>query len=191
MLKNLFAPPILKRFRITEKQAEQMVVMSGVLDRLPEATARVQEDLLRAGKGKADPMMTAKQVLRAGVLQQLTGADFDELAFDVGDSNCCANFCQIGPGQRRPTKKVLQENITSVEAETWEAIEQMAKDKANSMGVDWNKKTGKQILRNDHRNSTRKSTRKTVSARRTATGNKRRSDAQESAGSVVSDESDN
>jgi IS5 family transposase len=80
--------------------------------------------------------MAAEQVLRAGVLRQITGFSYEQLAFALTDSSTYRRFCRIGYEQDAPKKSTLQKNIKRVRHATWERINQMVVRIADEAGIE-------------------------------------------------------
>jgi hypothetical protein len=77
-----------------------------------------------------------EQVLRAGVLKQLCGFNYEELAFHLADSSSYQTYCRLGSNQQPLTKPTLQRNLNRVKPETWEAVNQMLVHKAQELGIE-------------------------------------------------------
>ena len=125
---------------IDHNHARELGAVSMLLDQLPEAVQRVYEDLAWRNGKRVDPTqgrhgMAAEQVLRAGVLKQLNGFSYEELAFHLADSSRYQTFCRLGYNQKPLTKPTLQRNIKRVKPETWEAINQMLVHKAQELAL--------------------------------------------------------
>jgi IS5 family transposase len=80
--------------------------------------------------------VAAEQVLRAGVLKQLCGFSYEELAFHLADSSSYQTFGRLGYHQKPLTKPTLQRSIKRVKPGTWEAINQMPVHKAQQLGIE-------------------------------------------------------
>ena len=63
--------------------------------------------------------MTAEQVLRSTLIKQRHGLSYEELAFQVADSNAVRAFCRVSLSASPPKKSTLQRNIKRVKASTW------------------------------------------------------------------------
>ena len=106
-------------------QAQELEVISGILDSKPIITEFVLQDLCkrrrvvsRAGaKG-----MSAEQVLRAAVVMRLRELTYQDLAFHLVDSQSIRRFCRIGIADKGFKKSVLNKNIKALSDQTWEAI---------------------------------------------------------------------
>jgi len=131
---------------IDHSHARELGAVSMLLDQLPEAVQRVHEDLSQRNGKRVDPTkgrhgMAAEQVLRAGVLKQLNGFSYDELAFHLADSSSYQTFCRLGFNQKPLTKPTLQRNLKRIAAGSWEAINQLVVRKAQELGIEVGKKT--------------------------------------------------
>ena len=84
---------------IAHVHAQELMPISALVDRLPEAVALVHEDLsLRFGR-RIDPTkgrdgMAAEQLLRVAILKQQTGLSYERLAFALADSSTYRSFCR-------------------------------------------------------------------------------------------------
>lgn len=126
---------------IVHSHSAELREMSDFLEQLPEAVRLVHEDLCWRGKRRIDPAkgrdgLAAEQVLRIGILKQLTGQSYEALAFSLVDSSTYRAFCRIGFDQKPMKKSRLQKNIKRVKAETWEAINKMTVLKAKQSGIE-------------------------------------------------------
>lgn len=131
---------------IDHPHAAELATMSRLLDQLPEAVAKVHEDLSWRGNKRVDPTkgrdgLAAEQVLRVGILKQHTGVSYEALAFGLADSMTYRSFCRLGLNDKPPKKSTLQKNVKRVKPETWEAITQMVVVLAAMLGVEKGKKT--------------------------------------------------
>lgn len=141
MRKSLLEQLSLTPVPIAHVHAQELVAVSALLDRLPEAVALVHEDLsLRFGR-RVDPTkgrdgMAAEQLLRVAILKQQTGLSYERLAFALADSSTYRSFCRLGYEQKPPTKSALQKNVKRVSVATWEEINQMVVRQARDLGVE-------------------------------------------------------
>jgi len=124
--------------RLEHARAQELVVMSDVLDHLPEAAAIVHGALVAAGgdPDKGREAMTAEQVLRAMIIKQLNGFSYEALAFHLADSNSFRSFCRLGLGDSAPSKSTLQRNIKCVPADVWERVNRLLVGHAQVRGVE-------------------------------------------------------
>ena len=65
--------------------------------------------------------MTAEQVLRCAILKQYRELIYEGLAFHLDDSRAFRSFARLDMGQY-PSDSTLQDNISVIDAETWEAV---------------------------------------------------------------------
>jgi len=126
---------------IDHAHARELAVISAVLDQMPEATKLVHENLSWRGGRLIDPTkgrdgMAAEQVLRVGILKQITGFSYAELAFHLLDSSTYRTFVRLDYNGEAPAKSTLQKNVKRIRPETWEAINQMVVLKAKELGIE-------------------------------------------------------
>ena len=145
MRKNLLDQLPLVPVQIEHVRAKEFGAICTIIDQLPEAVDLVykamthrQGRVLNTGKGR--PGMSAEQILRACILKQMSGVSYESLAFHLADSNTYRSFCRIGIGQKAPKKAALQSNIKRVNAETWEAINELLVCKAMALGIEEGRK---------------------------------------------------
>lgn len=116
--------------------AEDMERMSAFLDEHPEFADWVAADLSREGVSEAGRQgLTHESALRCGVLKQLRGESYRELAFALRDSATAQRFARVD-GHRAPGKSALQATVGSVSAATWERINGVLLEAARSDGVE-------------------------------------------------------
>lgn len=109
--------------RTEHPRSGELAVMSQILDDNHETLRAAHADLLgrrRARRGR--PGLTAEQVVRAGIVKQMLGLSYDELAFRIGDSLQVRAFCRFSAADQSPKKSTLQENIGAIRPETWELL---------------------------------------------------------------------
>ncbi len=66
--------------------------------------------------------MTAEQVLPAGIVKQMFGFSYEELAFHIVDSKSLRRFMLIGIADKGFKKSVLCKTVKAISPETWEAV---------------------------------------------------------------------
>ena len=123
---------------IDHEHAKELQTMSAILDRDPTIYDPVHVDLLSGGidPGRGREGMTAEQVTRVGILKQMNGFSYDELAFHIADSRTYRAFCRLGIADRPPKRGTLQRNLKLVSAEAWEAINRRLVQQAAEDGVE-------------------------------------------------------
>lgn len=107
-------------------KAEELAVISQILDRNPIIYDRAQQDLTKRVNSpeKGAKGMTAEQVVRAAIIKQTEGFSYKQLAFHIQDSRCYMKFCKVGFADKPWKKSGLQRNIKALRPETWEFINQ-------------------------------------------------------------------
>ena len=125
---------------IDHPHARELAVISALLDQLPDAVRLVHEDLSWRGRKRVDPSkgrdaVAAEQVLRVGILKQVTGFSYEQLAFHLLDSSTYRSFVRLGYDDKPPKKSTLQKNVKRVKAETWEAINKLVVLEAKRLGA--------------------------------------------------------
>lgn len=118
--------------------AEELRVMSQVLDVHPKAAEQVLADLIVGGidPDKGREGLSGEQVLRMAIIKQMNGYSYEELAFHLADSMSYRAFCRLGFSRDTPTASTLQDNIKKVRPETMEAINGMLLAYAKAAGVE-------------------------------------------------------
>jgi IS5 family transposase len=141
MRQNLLEQFPLVPVAIDHAHSRELAAISELLDQMPEAVKLVHEDLCWRGKRRVDPTkgrhgMAAEQVLRVGILKQITGFSYEQLAFHLADSNTYRTFCRIGFDRTPPQKSVLQKNLKRVTPKTWQAIHEQVVLKADQLEIE-------------------------------------------------------
>jgi transposase, IS5 family len=92
------------------------------LDEHPALVGLVAEDLRRDGVIETGRQgLPVESVLRCGLLKQHRQLSYEELAFHLEDSSSFRAFARL-PQSLTPKKSVLHKTISTIRAETWEAI---------------------------------------------------------------------
>jgi IS5 family transposase len=100
----------------------ELKAMSGWLDEHPELVALVAQDLRRRGVRETGRQgLPAESVLRCALLKQHRQLSYEELAFHLEDSASFRAFARL-PLTWTPKKSVLHKTVSTITAETWEAI---------------------------------------------------------------------
>jgi len=100
----------------------ELKAMSQWLDEHPALIGLVAGDLRRRGiKETGRQGLPAESVLRCGVLKQHRQLSYEELAFHLEDSASFRAFARLSLSWT-PKKSVLHDTISTIRAETWEAI---------------------------------------------------------------------
>lgn len=125
--------------RSSHPRAAELIEMSRLLDVNRVVLKAVHADLLRIRKADAKrgrKGMSAEQAVRAGIVKQMLGLSYDDLAFQLGDSLQLRGFCRWSSADAAPTKSTLQANIGAIRAETWEAMNKMLVKDARTRKVE-------------------------------------------------------
>ncbi len=130
------------KLRYTDKQmkhpfAKALLVMSDILDALPEVVDLVHADLVR---GLKDPEsgregMTAEQVLRALIVKQLADFTYEDLEYYLLDSTLYRSFCRLGFDDD-VSKSALQRDIKKLRPETLETVNRLLVSHAAEKGIE-------------------------------------------------------
>ena len=83
--------------------------------------------------------MTAEQVLRCALIKQTHQFSYQKLAFHLADSQSFRIFCRL-PYGFTPSKSTLQENISRIEASTWQALNRVLVSWADEKGLEKGRK---------------------------------------------------
>ena len=103
---------------------EELKAISEILDQNPQISELFLQDLCDKVSSKTGaPGLSAEQVLRCAVLKQIHQLSYERLAFHLADSLSARVFCRLPLGYA-PGRSVLQENISRIQASTWEQVNQ-------------------------------------------------------------------
>ena len=83
--------------------------------------------------------MTAEQVLRCALIKQTHQFSYEKLAFHLTDSQSFRTFCRL-PCGFTPSKSTLQENISRIEASTWQTVNRVLVSWADEKGLEKGRK---------------------------------------------------
>src|SRR5665213_4124939 len=106
---------------IAHPHAEELAIMSALLDEQPVLAELVQQDLEASCRKNAHtgrPGVTAEQTVRILVVRQLTGWTYAELAFHLADSTSYRAFCRIGALAKAPSKSAIAATVDRVRPAT-------------------------------------------------------------------------
>jgi IS5 family transposase len=120
----------------------EMAAMSRLLDEEPGILDLVHRDItayagVSGAKGRGG--MTAEQVFRCAVLKHLQGLTYEQLEIFLQDNQSFRAFARLRPDQD-PTDSTLQENISLIRPETWEAINRLLIKRAEEKGIEKGRK---------------------------------------------------
>ncbi len=103
-------------------RSKELVAMSAILDANATINDLVFKDLI--GSCQADtgcPGMTGEQVVRCAVLLRVYDCTYRELSYHLMDSDTARWFSRL-PFGSKPSASSLQNNISKIQPDTWEAI---------------------------------------------------------------------
>ena len=122
---------------VDHPHAKELATMSRLLGSIPDLDRLVMADLVQERRVDVGaPGMSGAQVLRVGLLKQLRGFTYEELAFHLLDSASYQAFCGFGWGEHVPRRATLQQNLARVRAATWEQINRLLVTHAVDEGIE-------------------------------------------------------
>jgi IS5 family transposase len=110
---------------VDHPRAAELEAINRILDNNPIISELVLQDLCKGKKRRRRSGangMTAEQVLRAGIVKQMFGFSYEELAFHIVDSKSLRRFMLIGIADKGFKKSVLCKTVKTISPETWEAV---------------------------------------------------------------------
>ena len=120
--------------------ARELESISEILDQNPSISDLVLHDLCDKVSSKNGARgMTAEQVLRCALIKQTHQFSYQKLAFHLADSQSFRIFCRL-PYGFTPSKSTLQENISRIEASTWQALNRVLVSWAGEKGLEKGRK---------------------------------------------------
>ena len=116
--------------------AQELRAVSKILDDNPSILDLVLHDLCDTDSSvRGAPGLSAEQVLRAAILKQWQQLSYTQLAFLLNDSQCYRRFARLSFCWT-PSASCLQENISRIQAGTWQQINRLLVQWANRQGLD-------------------------------------------------------
>ena len=120
--------------------AQELKAVSKILDDNPSILGLVLHDLCdTAGSGQGAPGLSAEQVLRAAILKNWHQLPYTKLAFLLSDSQSFRRFARL-PWQWTPSASCLQDNISRIQAGTWQQINRLLVQWAEGQGLERGRK---------------------------------------------------
>lgn len=110
---------------VDHPHAAELEAINRILNKNHTTSELVLQDLCRGKRRQRRSGangMTAEQVLRAGIVKQMFGFTYEELAFHIVDSKTLRRFMLIGIADKGFKKSVLCKTVKAISPETWEAI---------------------------------------------------------------------
>ena len=119
---------------------QELKAVSKILDDNPSILGLVLHDLCdTAGSGQGAPGLSAEQVLRAAILKNWHQLPDTKLAFLLSDSQSFRRFARL-PWQWTPSASCLQDNISRIQAGTWQQINRLLVQWAEGQGLERGRK---------------------------------------------------
>ena len=119
---------------------EELREISKILDQNPEISGLFLQDLCDKVTARTGaPGLSADQVLRCAILKQIHQFSYQRLSFHLADSMCARVFCRLPLGYS-PGPSVLQENISRIQASTWEQVNRLLVQWAAQSGLEKGRK---------------------------------------------------
>ena len=116
--------------------SDELRTISKILDKNPEILDLVLQDLSdKVDPQNGSPGLSAEQLLRCAVLKNWHQLSYEKLAFHLADSESFRAFCRLPLGWA-PGKSCLQENLSRIQAATWEGIGQILVQWAKAQGLE-------------------------------------------------------
>lgn len=103
------------------KIGNELQQMSEILDRHPEFLAIAHNNLSKSKKNTGSIGMSSEQVLRAAIIKNIRGLSYEQLAFNIIDSNSTRSFLMMDIDESY-SSSCLQENISQISEACWESI---------------------------------------------------------------------
>ena len=120
--------------------ARELESISKILDQNPSISDLVLHDLCDKVSSKNGARnMTGEQVLRCALIKQTHQFSYEKLAFHLIDSQSFRTSCRL-PYGFTPSKSTLQENISRIEASTWQAVNRVLLNWADKKGLEKGRK---------------------------------------------------
>ena len=98
--------------------------ISTILDLHPEIADWVHSDLSSGKDARGAKGMSAEVVIRAGILKQIQELTYQELEFQVADSQATRAFVRVPDGISY-SDSTLQQNIKKISPETWQRLQKI------------------------------------------------------------------
>ena len=120
--------------------AQELRAVSKILDDNPSILDLVLHDLCDTdSSGQGARGLSAEQVLRAAILKQRQQLSYAQLAFLLNDSQCYRRFARVSFCWT-PSASCLQENISRIQAGTWQQINRLLVQWARRQGLERGRK---------------------------------------------------
>ena len=115
--------------------SEKLQRIDAILNKYPEASDWVLEDLASGKDARGAKGMTAEEVLRAALLMQIEDLTYRQLEFHLVDSIAMRAFVHVPDGVKY-SDSTLQANIKAILPETWQKIHLLTVMDARDSGLE-------------------------------------------------------
>lgn len=120
--------------------SDRLQKISAILDLHPEIADWVHSDLGKSECSRGSRGMSAESVVRAALVKQMQELTYDELEYQVADSQSARAFIRV-PDGRTYSRSALQANIKAISLATWQRVQKITVECAASTGFE----TGKTV----------------------------------------------
>jgi IS5 family transposase len=120
--------------------SEQLARVSAILDSAPGVILELHSRLANGRDSRGAKGMSAENILRAALLMQAQDLTFDELSFQIADSQAARAFVRVPEGETF-ARSTLQANIAAIPVEIWQRLQFQTVKIAQESGLE----TGRQM----------------------------------------------
>jgi len=114
---------------------KELKKISEILDRHPEFTQWAHVDLTLDKSSTGNKGMSSEQVLRAGIIKNIRKLSYEELSFNMSDSQSTKAFTHMDLDEKY-SASCLQSNISKISEATWENISKALVLDAKDQGIE-------------------------------------------------------
>jgi len=127
---------VLQFYQSQSKQSKKFKIIEDFLKKDRNILEEVKKDFCsRKGKFCGAKGMTVEQVVRVGILKQITQKSYLKLYDELNDNLCYRNFTKIYDG-KVPKANTLCENIKRIKPQSWEKINRFIIGIAKESGIE-------------------------------------------------------
>ena len=120
--------------------SEQLERVSDILDSTPGVVLELHNRLANGKDPRGAKGMSAENILRAALLMQAQDLTYDELSFQLADSQAARAFVRVPDGETF-ARSTLQANIAGIPLEIWQRLQFQTVKIAKDSGLE----TGRQM----------------------------------------------
>jgi len=127
---------VLQFYQSQSKQSKKFNIIEEFLKKDENILGEVKKDFCsKKGKFCGAKGMTIEQVVRVGILKQITQLSYSKLYDALNDNLCYRNFTKIYDG-KVPKANTLCENIKRIKPQSWEKINRFIIELAKETGIE-------------------------------------------------------